>query len=131
MISEISLQRCEFIPNDLEEGTLYFSERFRTTSHLCACGCGNKVVISVKPQDWTLEIVDEQPTVCPSVGNRLFECKSHYYIREGHIIWLPPMSAGEVERSLLRDEAHREKYFSARRSWVKRLWASILDLVGK
>lgn len=83
--------------------------------------------MSVKPQDWSLEIKGERPTVCPSVGNRLLDCKSHYYIRDGRIIWLAPMTEREVERSLCRDEEHRERYFSARRSWVKRLWVRLVQ----
>ena len=131
MISKLSLQRCEFIPNVLDEGQLYFSERFKTTSHLCACGCGNKVVLSVKPQDWTLELTDDKPTICPSVGNRLLRCKSHYFIRDGEIVWLRPMSEFEVEHSIRRDRVHREEYFASQRSWAERIWLRIRGFFGK
>ena len=34
----------QFIPEELQEGTVYVSIRFATVSHLCACGCKTKVV---------------------------------------------------------------------------------------
>ena len=44
----------EFIPEDLEQGTLYISIRFKTATHLCCCGCGNKVVTPIRPTDWKI-----------------------------------------------------------------------------
>lgn len=37
----------EFIPDELEQGTIYVSIRFATASHRCLCGCGNKVVTPI------------------------------------------------------------------------------------
>ena len=44
----------DFIPDELEQGTIYISIRFATASHFCLCGCGNKVVTPIRPTDWTL-----------------------------------------------------------------------------
>ncbi|MGA7225580.1 MAG: DUF6527 family protein [Candidatus Acidiferrales bacterium] len=44
----------EFIPEDLEQGTIYISIRFVTASHLCLCGCGNKVLTPIRPTGWKL-----------------------------------------------------------------------------
>ena len=41
----------EFIPDELEQGKIYISIRFATASHLCLCGCGNKVVTPIRPTD--------------------------------------------------------------------------------
>ena len=41
----------EFIPDELEHGIIYISIRFATASHLCCCGCGNKVVTPIRPTD--------------------------------------------------------------------------------
>jgi len=41
----------EFIPEDLEQGTLYISIRYKTGTHLCCCGCGNIVVTPFSPTD--------------------------------------------------------------------------------
>ena len=35
------------MPSELEEGVLYISIPYRTASHLCACGCGERVVTPI------------------------------------------------------------------------------------
>jgi hypothetical protein len=56
----IQPQFVEFMPPMLKEGVLYVSMPYATTTHLCACGCGNKVVVPLNPADWQLYI-PEQP----------------------------------------------------------------------
>lgn len=36
------------IPELLEQGVLYISEKFGVSIHLCACGCGEKTVLPFK-----------------------------------------------------------------------------------
>jgi len=79
----------EFIPEVLEEGTLYISIPYATASHKCACGCGELVVTPIKPiTQWTLTIDKELISLSPSVGSWSLECKSHYYITNNRVIWL-------------------------------------------
>ena len=79
----------EYLPNQLEYGKLYISEKFETTSHLCACGCGELVVMPFKAGGWSLTKNDDGTvTMRPSVGNFEFPCKSHYYITNNKIEWL-------------------------------------------
>ena len=40
----------ESIPADVDAGTLYVSIEFRTSMHLCPCGCGNEVVATISHQ---------------------------------------------------------------------------------
>ena len=68
----------EFIPDELEQGTVYVSIRFATASHLCVCGCGNKVVTPIRPTDWTLTFDGKTISLNPSIGNWSFPCQSHY-----------------------------------------------------
>jgi len=44
----------EFIPDVLEEGTLYVSMEYATVVHKCCCGCGKDVVTPLSPTDWML-----------------------------------------------------------------------------
>ena len=44
----------EAIPEELEPGFLYVSIRFRTAQHLCACGCGSRIVTPIKPAKYSL-----------------------------------------------------------------------------
>ena len=87
----------EFIPDDLEEGTIYVSIRFATASHLCCCGCGDKVVTPIRPTDWKLIFDGKTISLDPSIGNWSFACKSHYWIRNNKVRWAAPWSKEEID----------------------------------
>ena len=93
------------IPGDLEPHVLYVSLEFRTTMHLCACGCRNEVVLPIRPTAWTLSYDGVAVSVSPSVGNWSFDCRSHYWIRRGRIEWAGDWSDEEIalgrERTLV------------------------------
>ena len=44
----------ESIPAQPEPATFYISMEYQTAVHLCACGCGAKVVTPLGPKDWIL-----------------------------------------------------------------------------
>ena len=103
----------EFIPDDLEQGTIYVSIRFATASHLCICGCGNKVVTPIRPTDWTLIFDGKTISLDPSIGNWSFPCQSHYWIRHSRIKWAPKWSREQIERGRTRDTYTKEDYFAS------------------
>jgi hypothetical protein len=71
----------EFIPEVLEENKIYISEQYKCAVHTCLCGCGEKTVMPLYSDGWSL-IKHNNNTVSftPSVGNYNFSCKSHYII---------------------------------------------------
>lgn len=77
----------EFIPEELNEGTIYVSIRFTTASHRCCCGCGQKVVTPITPTDWKLVFDGKTISLDPSIGNWGFSCRSHYWIRNNQVQW--------------------------------------------
>lgn len=103
-------QIVEFIPEHLEEGILYVSYRYKTVVHKCACGCGEEVVTPLGPTDWSIHIEKGAATLYPSVGNWSFACRSHYFIRNGRIVWAGQMSRREIERGRAFDRKVRELY---------------------
>ncbi|WP_425355764.1 DUF6527 family protein [Rhizobium leguminosarum] len=110
-VQRLSLVQCQSFPTTLESGLFYYSDDFRSSAHLCACGREKKVVLPIKPAGWRLSLTAGTFTVSPSVGNREFACRSHYLIEKGRVVWLSPMSDGEAEASRLRDQRHiRETY---------------------
>lgn len=78
----------EYIPQFPEEGIIYVSYQYKTSTHLCACGCGEKTVLPFYM--WTIT-AHEDSTVSfdPSIGNYQFACKSHYMIKRNQVQWLP------------------------------------------
>lgn len=107
MTAQFHLQRVDAIPRSLEEGRLYVSERFRTASHLCACGCGSRVVTPLGPAGWHLNIRDGRPSLHPSIGNWALPCKSHYIIAGGRVVWAPQWSENEILAGRRADQADR------------------------
>ena len=85
----------QHIPEDLVDGVLYVSVAFAIVLHRCCCGCGNEVVAPLSPSDWKMTFDGESISLCPSIGNRSFDCQSHYYIRRNEVLWL--RSFGDIE----------------------------------
>jgi hypothetical protein len=89
MKQEIVLKHefVEFMPSELKPGTIYVSIRFGTASHLCCCGCGNKVVTPLRPTDWKLIFDGKTVSLDPSIGNWSFACRSHYWKKRNRVLW--------------------------------------------
>jgi hypothetical protein len=93
----------ESMPATLEEGVLYISQRFRTASHRCACGCGYRVVTPLRPGRWQVRLSDKGATLRPSIGNSSFRCRSHYYITCGRVEWLGVYTDEMIAHARARD----------------------------
>lgn len=100
-------------PDALEPGTVYISMAFRTSAHLCCCGCGSEVWLPIRPDRYTVTYDGERVTFSPSVGNWRFPCRSHYWIRANRVIW-------HVDDEVDTDAT------SHRWSW----WRSLLNWLG-
>lgn len=94
----------EFIPKDLDEGVLYISSRFRTASHLCCCGCGQKVATPLNSSKWKLADHGDTVSLAPSIGLGTLPCRSHYWIRRSSVDWCPDMTAAQTARAQRADE---------------------------
>ena len=73
----------DVIPEVIEENKLYISEKYKTATHNCLCGCGLKTITPLGGgRNW--EIVKsydgKKISLIGSVGNYNFPCKSHYII---------------------------------------------------
>ena len=91
MGSRISALRPLFVeqfPDDFESGILYVSMKYAICGHLCACGCGEKVITPLSPKQWKIAYNGEDVTLYPSIGNYAFACQSHYFLTNGNIIWV-------------------------------------------
>lgn len=66
----------------MDEGKIYISEEYETSTHRCLCGCGEKTVLPLHPvHGWNLiKHEDGKVSFTPSVGNYQIPCKSHYII---------------------------------------------------
>jgi hypothetical protein len=114
--TSISYEFVEFVPPELEEGTLYISIEYATAVHRCACGCGNKVVTPISPAEWQLLYDGDSVSLMPSIGNWQFPCRSHYWIRRNKIKWAAAWTDEEIAEGRRRDAEDLESYFTGRRT---------------
>ncbi len=89
----------DYIPEMLEEGTLYISIEYCTAVHKCLCGCGNEVVTPLSPTDWELIFDGKTVSLSPSIGNWSFDCKSHYFITRNKIRIAKRWKGWEIEET--------------------------------
>ena len=101
----------EFIPDELEYGVLYITVKYRTAVHQCVCGCGNKVVTPLSPNDWKLIFDGKTVSLSPSIGNWNFDCKSHYWITNNNICHADRLNEKQVEAGHKKDKKIKIKYF--------------------
>jgi hypothetical protein len=93
----------ESLPDQLSEGVLYISERFRLCSHKCCCGCGEQVVTPLSPAEWKLTREGALVSLWPSIGNWDYACRSHYFVRRNQVVEALPMTERQIARVHQRD----------------------------
>lgn len=109
-ITTIYPEFVDEIPEDLDEGVLYVSETFSVATHLCCCGCGARIVTSLKPTRWKLANSSGSVSLSPSIGNWRLPCQSHYWIRSNRVEWAPKMPRMAIEKGRLLDRISKESY---------------------
>ena len=102
----------DYIPEQLEEGVVYISERFHTASHKCCCGCGEEVVTPLTPAGWTVTTNGNVVSLRPSIGNWNFTCRSHYLIIDNQVVWASAFSQRQIELVKSRDKADIAAYIT-------------------
>ena len=75
------------MPETLNEGILYVAPHFNCAIHLCMCGCGEKVCTPLDPGQWNWTYTNGNVSLHPSVGNFQYNCKSHYFLKDGIVHW--------------------------------------------
>ena len=102
----------EFIPDELENGTIYISIAHRTVMHKCMCGCGVEVVTPLSPTDWRITFDGETVSLFPSIGNWSYPCRSHYWIDAGRVVWAEDWSDTKIRTARDRARLRKQKYYA-------------------
>lgn len=114
MKTAFKLERVHYMPKELKPGLLYVSEEFNVAGHLCACGCGNKVITPLGRVGWSFTDTKKGPTLWPSIGSWQLACKSHYWITGGDVRWAEQWSLAEIESGRRAEEERRRAHFESR-----------------
>ena len=110
--SHISIEFVSLVPEDLEPMTLYISMEYASTTHLCFCGCGSKVVLPLSPTDWQLYFDGHSLSLTPSVGSWDLPCRSHYWIKGSKVRWASSWTQDQIDRAAGMDLEAKTRYFS-------------------
>lgn len=129
-VSTIRPSYVDSFPKVLENGVLYISRRFSTAAHLCACGCGTKIVTPLRPTEYSLYENQGKVTIVPSIGNWNHPCRAHYIIQDGRIRWADQWSEAQIAQGRARDAVEKRQYFGTEsRPWWMDLWRWIKNLL--
>ena len=90
------LEEMEFLPDNsmLDHGIMYFSAKYQVAKHICVCGCGEVSATPMVEQfgqekhdknAWI--IIDKYPLTIDASFHHRFNCRSHYSIKKGYIVW--------------------------------------------
>ena len=56
----------------------------------CPCGCGDTIELALLPElnpHWALDVSGEEgPSLHPSIWRKT-NCRSHFWVKNGHVIW--------------------------------------------
>lgn len=118
------LQHVHYMPKKLEQGMLYVSKEFDTAAHICPCGCGSKIRTPLGPNEWSFKETKRGPSLYPSIGNWQLPCKSHYWIREGTVIWSDQWTQEEISNGYNNQVLRRKAYYNNLHSnsgWWKKI----------
>lgn len=132
-MNELKLQHVTYVPRDLAPGVLYVSLEYAVAAHLCACGCGAKVVTPLGPAEWSFAERDGRPSLRPSIGNWQLPCRSHYVISDGQIHWAKGWSEAQVLAGRNAEEQRRRDHYAAQereRGFWRRLWNWLRKVFG-
>ncbi len=116
------LQVVQRVPAQLKAGTLYVCFDCNVVVHLCACGCGNKVVLPIDPDFWSVWYDGESVSLKPSIGNYQFPCKSHYWIKRNRVEWVDEGLSKDVHLGKKTKGRNRRKSVI---TFLKRFWLEV------
>lgn len=111
MNKTFTVQFVESFPNELENGVLYVSLTFNTAVHLCACGCGMQTVTKLAPKEWCMTYNGKTISLYPSIGNWGFKCRSHYWVRDNHFVFIDDRHT-QIDQKRKKNRKKKKKYLS-------------------
>jgi hypothetical protein len=115
----IKTEFVEEIPRELERGTVYVSMTFGVVAHSCFCGCGHEAVTPLSPIEWELQYDGETISLYPSINNWTADCRSHYWIRKGRVIWETQWTDQEIEKGRSLQAKRKAEHYLGPPSFVK------------
>lgn len=116
----LRIERVERIPDALAAEVVYVSEEYEMAALRCPCGCGHRVLLLLG-DGHTVSEINGWAEVSPSIGVWDAPCKSHFFVREGKVIWATPYSQAAIDHQMLQQLRRHEDATPVVRAWYVRL----------
>jgi len=71
----------------------------------------NEIITPITSTEWTLSDSANFPTLYPSIGNWQLPCRSHYWIKNGNVIWAEDWSEEQIEEGRVIEENKRISFY--------------------
>jgi len=104
-VTDVAFAFVDSAPEELEPGKIYVSTKYRAIVHLCLCGCNEKVLLKLDPEDWSFTFDGRTISIHDSIGNVGLPCRSHYFVRRNRVDWLPPLLDLDPQAALAQKSA--------------------------
>lgn len=130
-MTSISLQHVHYMPREFSPNILYVSQEYAIAGHLCACGCGEKIMTPLLPAEWRLMEENGLPSLWPSIGNWQLPCRSHYIITKGQVRWAGQWTDAQILAGRAGEQQRRDAYYAEldrKRGFWWHVWNAIKEL---
>jgi hypothetical protein len=101
-IATVDHEFVAYIPEELAPAVVYVSLQYKVATHLCCCGCGERVVTPLNPAQWSVTYDGQTISLNHSIAGG--SCGSHYFIRRGKVCWAAAMSQRQLALAAQRDQ---------------------------
>lgn len=119
------VEHVDRLPAYLEEGIVYTSEEYEVAALKCACGCGHKVTLLLGDGH---EVRDfgGRADIWPSIGVWDAPCRSHFFIKNGEVLWADRWSEEAIQRAMER-QLERHIASTKKDPWYTRVWRWLIS----
>lgn len=124
------VDRVERLPEVLADNVVYVSDEYELAALKCACGCGHRVTLLLGDGHQVQEL-DGLATIWPSIGVWDAPCKSHFWIRNGNVVWGQQFSDAEISVAMGRQLERHLEGVASRRPWYARLAQWLLNVIRR
>jgi len=114
------VKRVDRLPSVVDENVVYVCDEYEIAALKCACGCGHTVTLLLDDGHQVRD-VEGFADISPSIGVWDAACKSHFWIRQGNVIWGRTFSEHEIRAAMGEQLSRHLELTQLSRPWYKRL----------
>ena len=124
------VERVHRLPEALAENVVYVSDEYELAALKCACGCGHRISLLLG-DGHKVDEFEGLADISPSIGVWDSPCKSHFWVRNGKVLWAEEFSDAEIGATMARQLGRHLESAARRRPWYTRVMAWLVNLIRR